>query len=105
MWGTPDFFDKTCSDKSDISQDMIVGDDAIIATCGSIYTPPLHMHQIVVDWKWFPCKKAQKCIHIDNRCDLHPHPDCLYEKVRISLEKSFTKDLFKKIRTRTVLSY
>ena len=81
MWGTPDFFDKTCSDKSDISQDMIVENDAIIATCGSIYTPPLHMHQTVVDWKWFPCKKAQKCIHIDNRCDLHPHPDCLYEKV------------------------
>ena len=24
--------------------------------------------------------KTQKCIHIDSRCDLHPNPECVYEK-------------------------
>ena len=32
------------------------------------------------NWEWFLCMNTQKCIHIDNRCDLHPHSECIYEK-------------------------
>ena len=31
-------------------------------------------------WTWFECKSTQKCIHMDSRCDMHPHTDCIYEK-------------------------
>ena len=31
-------------------------------------------------WRWFECRNNKKCIHIDSRCDLHPHPECIYEK-------------------------
>ena len=31
-------------------------------------------------WQWFHCRNTQKCIHIDSRCDLHPHSECIYEK-------------------------
>ena len=65
---------------------MTFEDDAVNATCGKIYTPSWSKENITVDWKWFPCKERQKCIHIDNRCNLHPHPDCLYEKVKILKE-------------------
>ena len=33
-----------------------------------------------VKWKWFKCINKRKCIHPNSRCDLHPHPDCIYEK-------------------------
>ena len=32
-----------------------------------------------VEWKWFPCTHTKKCVHSKNHCDLHPHPDCIYE--------------------------
>ena len=32
-----------------------------------------------VDWKWFACTHTKKCIHFNNRCDSHPHPDCIYK--------------------------
>ena len=31
-------------------------------------------------WNWFHCRNTQKCIHLDSRCDLHPNPECVYEK-------------------------
>ena len=31
-------------------------------------------------WRWFHCIHTQKCIHIDARCDMHPNPECIYEK-------------------------
>ena len=30
-------------------------------------------------WQWFYCNQTNKCIHMDSRCDLHPHPECIYE--------------------------
>ena len=33
-----------------------------------------------VTWEWFHCKTTQKCIHASSRCDLHPNPECIYEK-------------------------
>ena len=35
---------------------------------------------IPVTWRWFHCKMTQRCIHNSHRCNLHPHPDCIYEK-------------------------
>ena len=34
---------------------------------------------INVDWKWFHCLQTKKCIHINGRCDLHPHPACTFK--------------------------
>ena len=31
-------------------------------------------------WRWFHCRHTHKCIHIDSWCDLHPNPECIYEK-------------------------
>ena len=31
-------------------------------------------------WLWFECINNKKCIYIDSRCDMHPHPACIYEK-------------------------
>ena len=31
------------------------------------------------NWNWFTCHETRKCIHPNSRCDLHPHPDCIYE--------------------------
>ena len=93
-WGMPisNTYDKGCSDKSDISQDMSQEDNALNATCGNKYTAPWGVI-VTVDWKWFPCMKTKKCVHIDNRCDLHPHPDCLYEKVKIVKESVSNSDV------------
>ena len=78
-WGYPgDRGAYGCKDKSDITQDMIAT-DALNLTCGDIYTLPI-WGNFSVDWTWFHCLKTRKCIHIDNRCDLHPNPECIYEK-------------------------
>ena len=55
--------------------------DASNITCDDIdiYLPDRGPY-ITVDWTWFSCLKTRKCIHINSRCDLHPHPDCIYEK-------------------------
>ena len=33
-----------------------------------------------VTWDWFHCKTTQKCIHASSRCDMHPNPECIFEK-------------------------
>ena len=53
--------------------------DASNSTCSNIYTHPL-WGEFPVDWTWFKCLETGKCIHIDSRCDLHPNPECIYEK-------------------------
>ena len=53
--------------------------DASNSTCSDIYTHPF-LGEFSVDWTWFKCLKRRKCIHIDSRCDLHPNPECIYEK-------------------------
>mgnify|MGYP001249631330 CR=1 FL=1 len=34
-----------------------------------------------VTWEWFHCNKTATpvCIHKKIRCDMHPHPDCMYK--------------------------
>ena len=53
--------------------------DAIKNTCSDLYNPDGSFN-FTVSWTWFPCLKTEKCIHIDSRCDGHPHFDCIYEK-------------------------
>ena len=53
--------------------------DASNSTCSDIYFHPI-LGEFPVDWTWFKCLMTRKCIHIDSRCDLHPNPECIYEK-------------------------
>ena len=70
VWGDAD--KDGCPDNSDIIKDM--KDDTSKPCQGSDYKSPSGRNYIVTDW--FPCHKAKKpvCIHIQNRCDMHPHP-------------------------------
>ena len=44
---------------------------------GESYTSPGE-DSYDVTWDWFPCHQKNKCIHSSNRCNLHPHPECIY---------------------------
>ena len=71
-----------CSDNSDIS---MLANKSSNSECGSTYHNPyvdygLHGAGVNVSWTWFNCKATQRCIHNSHRCNLHPHPDCIYEK-------------------------
>ena len=35
-------------------------------------------NDVVVSWTWFLCKRNGQCIHNNTRCDMHPHPNCVY---------------------------
>ena len=39
----------------------------------------MYNETVEVTWEWFHCKRAQKCIHANTRCDMHPNPECIYE--------------------------
>ena len=47
---------------------------------GSNYFLHGHYIEAPTSWRWFQCRHTQKCIHIDSWCDLHPNPQCIYEK-------------------------
>ena len=67
-----------CQDNSDIS---MVANQTSNPPCGNTYTNEyIDSSVFPVDWKWFHCQKTKRCIHISHRCNLHPHPDCIYEK-------------------------
>ena len=68
-------------DYSDISMKMQSQDSSSSPSCGDIYIEPDGVFKHSVTWQWFACERSQTCIHIDNRCDLHPHPDCLSDGV------------------------
>ena len=38
-----------------------------------------NIETVNVTWRWFHCLQTKKCIHINSRCDLHPHPSCTYK--------------------------
>ena len=46
--------------------------------CGGGYTSGSSVDSYDVTWDWFPCHQKKKCIHSSNRCNLHPHPECIY---------------------------
>ena len=37
-------------------------------------------YEAPTSWMWFHCRNNHKCIHINSRCDMHPHTECIYEK-------------------------
>ena len=47
---------------------------------GSNYFWGIHYYEVPTSWTWFHCRNNQKCIHIDSRCDMHPHSECIYDK-------------------------
>lgn len=69
-WGYPDILG--CRDKSGVVKKMDNN-----SSCGSQYS--YLQSEYDVTWTWFKCKQTGKCIHNTTRCDLHPHPDCIYE--------------------------
>ena len=80
--GNVEGFDVGCTDSSGIT---MLENKTSNLQCGSTY----HNRYIdtmtlgkgaPVDWTWFHCKATQRCIHNSHRCNLHPHPDCIYEK-------------------------
>ena len=74
-WGDAD--DDGCPDKSDVVKDM--NTDTTKDPCGGeTYISPRGA-SYAVTWDWFSCHRTQKCIHSRNRCDLHPHPECIFE--------------------------
>jgi hypothetical protein len=81
-WGIHN--EQGCPDRSDIIMDMNESDE-----CGIKYEYIQHKYvsyqnwfvkkETDLSWKWFSCYKTGKCIHAHSRCDLHPHPDCIYK--------------------------
>ena len=76
VWGYADTDKWGCPDKSDIVKDM--NTDTPEDPCGGeTYTSP-QGYSYDVTWDWFLCHEKNKCIHSSNRCNLHPHPECIY---------------------------
>ena len=82
-WGYgTEYLRNGCVDHSDVS---MVASKTTKPACGNVYTSEYiskldYPDGIPVDWTWFHCKNTQRCIHNSQRCNLHPHPDCIYEK-------------------------
>ena len=53
--------------------------------CGDTYIYDGGSKTEDVTWEWFHCKENNKCIHMDSRCDLHPHPECIYKNSKSEL--------------------
>ena len=71
-----------CSDNSGIS---MLANKSSNSQCGRTYHNQYidyytYSAGVNVSWTWFHCKTTQRCIHNSHRCNLHPHPDCIYEK-------------------------
>ena len=80
-WGHPDH---GCEDHSDKMKNFNMSNKANPCE-GDEYKYYNAMHMPYrwevkrVDWEWFSCTHTKKCIHANNRCDFHPHPDCIYQ--------------------------
>ena len=49
--------------------------------CGKSYSfnPNWSTKNITSNITWFACHKTKKCVDSNSRCDLNPHPACVYE--------------------------
>ena len=83
--------DGSCKDMSHIVMDMDENNE-----CGETYhylNYPGQMQKTSANWTWFPCTMSKRCIHIKSRCDQHPHPSCVYEKVgKDGIKRKFSED-------------
>ena len=71
-WGN---LDRGCPDKSGFSEDA---DNISNEPCNKLYKYRSYGIEKTINVTWFYCKRNNVCIHGDSRCDLHPHPACLY---------------------------
>ena len=53
-------------------------------------------------WEWFHCKITQKCIHASSRCDMHPHPECIYEKDGVMVSED-EEDCFEEYKVKGLI--
>jgi len=52
------------------------------------------LQTVPVTWlPWFKCEVNQKCIHPKSRCDLHPHPVCVYNNTETGKNKTETGEM------------
>ena len=52
------------------------------------------LQTVPVTWlPWFKCEVNQKCIHPKSRCDLHPHPACVYNNTETGKNKTETGEM------------
>ena len=80
-WGHPEF---GCEDNSDKVKDANTSNTD--NPCGeeySYYDFDFDQEKWITEigkatWEWFHCKKTEKCIPFQLRCDSHPHPSCIY---------------------------
>ena len=65
---------------------------------GSNYFWNGHNIEAPTSWSWFMCINTKKCIHIDSRCDMHPHTECIYEKdgVMVAEDEEECSDEYKR---------
>ena len=52
-----------------------------------------YLQTVPVTWLWFKCEVNQKCIHPKSRCDLHPHPACVYNNTETGKNKTETGEM------------
>ena len=72
------YFDIGCPDHSGVVTKMVKNDTSNHSSCTSKEYILSNGIPANISWQWFPCYKRQNCIHPTNRCDQHPHPDCIY---------------------------
>ena len=60
---------------------------------GFYFRTPSGWYTVDVDWLWFKCEVNKKCIHPKSRCDLHPHPACVYNNTETGKNKTETGEM------------
>ena len=56
-----------------------------------------------VTWNWFQCKRTRKCITQNSRCDLHPHPDCIYRNKNGDMVAEDEEDCFEEYKKKNLV--
>ena len=72
------YFDIGCPDHSSVVTKMVKNDTSNHSSCTSKEYIQSNGIPTSISWQWFPCQKTQNCIHPSNRCNQHPHPNCIY---------------------------
>ena len=68
-----------CPDYSGVVTKMVKNNTSNHSSCTSKEYIQSMGKPTSVSWQWFACYKTKYCIHPTNRCDQHPHPDCIYK--------------------------
>ena len=98
-WGLYDH--SGCPDRSDITMNLNE-----IKECGIKYVDNSGYGEKTIDvsWKWFSCYKTGKCIHANSRCDLRPHPDCIYKNEAGQMVAEDEEGCFKEYKSKGLVT-